>query len=212
MPQASRQRLARLLAQHQVPLVEDVIWNDLTDAPELRHSVHSHDREGWVLLCGSYTKTLLPGVRLGWLYGPRWTEQLQRMKGNTSGGQTVALELTLAEVLQQKGMELHMRRLRSTFAQRMDDALALVGAGFPEDTRVTNPGAGMLLWIELPPAIDAMQLLQAALKEHICFSPGSLFSPTHRYCNYLRLGLGGPWNAAQRDAISRIGALARQML
>lgn len=208
MPAPERKRLAQLLATHQVPMIEDVLCNDLAEQEDRRRSVHSFDPSGHVMMCGSFTKTIAPGIRLGWLDAGRWAEPVARMKAATSGGQATVLELALAELLQQPGLESHYRRLRATIAARIDEAHRIIRTSFPAGTRVTDPPGGYILWLELPLPVDTTVLFEQALAERICFAPGAMFSPNERYAHCLRLGVGGRWDDEQRRALRRLGELA----
>lgn len=208
LPLAERRRLAQMVGERGVPLIEDVLYNDLAEQEDRRRAVQSFDTEGQVMLCGSFSKTVAPGLRLGWLAAGRWRERVQRMKAATSGGQTAVVEAALADLLTQPGAEASYRQLRHIIAARVDEARSLIGRHFPKGTRVTDPPGGFILWVELPEALDSLALFQAALAEHICIAPGRLFSATERYRQCIRLGVGGAWGEPQRRALARLGALA----
>lgn len=208
MPVPERKRLVQMLARHKVPLIEDVLYNDLCEEDDRRRAVQSFDTSGRVMLCGSFSKTIAPGLRLGWIAAPAWTERLQRLKAATSGSETVMLQRALADLLTQPGIEAGYRQLRGVIAARVDEARALISRHFPKGTRVTAPAGGFILWLELPGDIDSIALFEACLDEHICIAPGGLFSATDRFRHCMRLGLGGKWGEAERRALKRVGQLA----
>ena len=207
-----RRRLVQMLASRDIALVEDVLYNDLAEQDDRRRAVKSFDQDGRVMICGSFSKTVAPGLRLGWVEAGRWTGALQRMKAATSGGQTTALELAMADLLTQTGNEAAYRQLRRTIAARVDEARSLVAQSFPRGTRVTDPAGGYILWLELPTGIDSQALFEACLAERICIAPGAIFSATDRYRHCIRLGVGGRWDDEQRAALRRVGAIAAQMM
>ncbi|WP_310734298.1 aminotransferase-like domain-containing protein [Ideonella livida] len=212
MPLAQRKALARLLRTHRLPMIEDLIYNDLCPRAEARRAVRSFDPEGWVMLASSYSKTLAPGLRLGWVEGGRWAAQVQRLKAALSGGHTELLEWAMADLLEQVHHEPALRQLRSQVAQRMDLARRLVASSFPAGTRVTSPEGGFILWVELPGGLPALELHEAALRERICIAPGAMFSSSSRYDHCLRLGLGRGWGPAEQQALQRVGQLAQALL
>lgn len=212
MPQAERRRLAQLVAAQGVPLIEDVLYNSLAEQDDKRRAVRSFDSTGHVMLCSSFSKTVAPGLRLGWVDGGRWTEPLRRLKLATSGGHTTLLELALADLITQPGHESGHRQLRGTIAGRVDEARGLVARWFPRGTRVTDPPGGFILWVELPPAVHANALFHAALAEGICIAPGTMFSASDRYRHCIRLGVGGRWGEGHRQALRRLGELATDLL
>jgi DNA-binding transcriptional MocR family regulator len=163
------------------------------------------------MTCGSFSKTIAPGLRLGWVDAGRWGPKLVRMKEATSGSQTTILERALADLLTQPGIEAGYRQLRATIAARVDEARRLIAQNFPEGTRVTDPQGGFILWVELPKRIDALELFQACLTEKIIIAPGKMFSATGYFDHCIRLGLGGRWDDTHRHALRRVGDLAKSM-
>jgi len=212
MPQAERRRLAQMAGQRGIPVIEDVIYNDLSEQDDRRRSVHSFDGTGTVMLCGSFTKTLAPGIRIGWLAAGRWQASVQRMKATTSGGQSTVLELAMADLLGHTGIESGYRRLRATIAARVDEARGIIARHFPRGSRVTDPPGGFILWVEFPRDVDTMALFRTCLDERICFAPGNMFSASERFRSFARLGVGGRWGDAERRALRRIGELASRMI
>ena len=212
MPQQDRARLAAMLSRHDVPLIEDVLYNDLAEDDDMRRAVKSYDTTGHVMMCGSYSKTVAPGIRLGWVEAGRWRDRVEGLKLATSGAQTAVLELAMADLLTQPGAEASYRQLRATVAARVDEAGRIIAESFPAGTRVTDPPGGFILWAELPREIDTFALFRACLAEHIVFAPGTMFSATDRYRHCVRLGVGGRWDNAQRQALRRIGEMACEML
>ncbi|MDB6002262.1 MAG: transcriptional regulator, GntR family with aminotransferase domain [Rhizobacter sp.] len=212
LPLPERRRLAQMVGERGIPLIEDVLYNDLAEQDDKRRAVKSFDTTGHVMLCGSFSKTVAPGVRLGWVEGGRWGAQLRRLKAVLSGSHTELLELAMADLLTQPGHESQYRQLRSTIAARVDEARGLIADSFPKGTRVTDPAGGYILWVELPPAIDSLALFHACLDERICIAPGTMFSATDRYRHCLRLGVGGRWDEVHRRGLCRVGEIAQAML
>jgi DNA-binding transcriptional MocR family regulator len=211
MSQPERRRLARMMAEFDIPLIEDAIYNDLAELDEVRRAVKAYDRSGHVMICGSFTKTMAPGLRLGWIEAGRWHPRVLRMKLATAGPQTGVLEVGLADLLNQPGLGAAQRRLRRLIAIRVDEARALIARHFPRGTRVTDPPGGYILWVELPTGVAAGALFEACLAENICVAPGQLFSSTSRYLQHVRLGVGGRWDEAHKRALARVGEIATAM-
>ena len=211
MPLAERRRLAAMLARHDVALIEDVLYNDLSEQEDKRRAVKSFDTTGHVMICGSFSKTIAPGLRLGWVEAGRWGQVLRRTKAVQSGGQTSVLELALADLLTQAGGGAALRHLRATIAARVDQARQMIAESFPKGTRVSDPAGGFILWVELPDGLDTALLYEACLAEHIIIAPGMMFSASPRFRNCVRLGVGGHWGEAHPRALRRIGALAKAL-
>ncbi len=210
MPFTQKRRLAQMAARHDVPVIEDVIYNDLVE-DDKRRAVKAFDETGHVMVCGSFTKTLAPGIRIGWLEGGRWLRDVQKLKAVHSGAQSPVMELALAELLERPGHAIALRRLRRAIAERVDQAREIISESFPRGTRVTNPPGGFILWVELPQQIDSTVLFEACLRERICIAPGTMFSATERYRHCIRLGVGGSWGAPVHTALRRVGEIARSL-
>ena len=210
LPLAAKQKLVRMLAQRGVPLIEDVVFNDLLAGDERRKAAKSFDTEGGVMICGSFAKTLSPGLRLGWVDGGRWHSAIAAHKRLQGAATNVVLEEALADLLTQGSYEAHLRRLTSQMTLRRNEARHLIAHHFPSGTRVSNPPASDTLWVELDPDIDTMALFHRCAIEGITFGPGQLFTATDRYRNCMRLSLSGPWNSQTQQALARIGEIARE--
>ncbi|MBV7428485.1 MULTISPECIES: PLP-dependent aminotransferase family protein [unclassified Acidovorax] len=212
MPQAERKRLAQMAARHDMAVIEDAIYNDLVEIDEMRRTVKSYDTTGHVMLCDSFSKTLAPGLRLGWLEAGRWSEKVRGIKDLQAGGQSAVLELALADLITQAGHAAAMRQLRAGVAARMDEARRVIASHFPQGTRVSDPPGGLLMWLELPRALDSVQLHEACLARQILIAPGTVFSTSGRFRNCLRIGVGGDWSPAHLAALRTVGDMACQML
>lgn len=212
MPAASKKRLAALLERHRVPLIEDVICNDLAPTEEGRRAVRSFDRSGNVMLCSSFGKTLAPGLRgIGWVEAGRWSAEVANLKRSFSGGGSTVVEWAVAELLEHGGYDQSLRLLRRHFAEQVDTARQIIGAAFPSGTRVTDPGGGYVLWLELPKTVDAIELYRRCIERHIVIVPGPLFTTSNRYRNCLRLNAGARWTPEREEALRTVGRIAEQL-
>ena len=212
MPQPERRRLAQMAARHGFAVIEDAIYNDLAEHDEMRRSVKSYDTTGHVMLCDSFSKTLAPGLRLGWVEAGRWTQAVHAIKELQAGGQSAVLELALADLITQTGHAAAMRQLRAGIAARMDEARRVIASHFPPGTRVSDPPGGLLMWLELPKGLDSVLLHEACLDQKILIAPGTVFSTSGRFRNCLRIGVGGDWSPAHLQALRTVGDMATRML
>jgi DNA-binding transcriptional MocR family regulator len=208
MPDAQKAALCRLLEQHDVPLIEDDIYGELTFAPSRPRAVKSWDRKGQVLLCSSVSKTIAPGLRVGWTVPGRFRDQVTHLKLVTSLATATLPQAAVAAYLEQGGFDRHLRAARLLYRRNRDRLIELVAEHFPAGTKVTRPAGGFVAWLELPRRIDAMALYSRALAAGISVAPGPLFSARERYRHFLRLNFAPRWDARRTDALARLGALA----
>jgi len=167
------------------------------------------------MLVSSFSKTLAPGLKVGWIEPGRWRERLRTLKFVTSGGQTEIVELTIAELLESGGLERSLRQLRRKFEGYVDAARGVIAESFPRGTKVSRPSGGYILWVEMPPenkgGCDAVALFERLLGRGITIAPGPMFSATQRYRNCLRISVGHPWSERMEKALAEVGRSARQL-
>ena len=212
MPEAKKRDLARLLARHRVPLIEDDVYGELYFDARKPLPVKAFDTEGLVLHCASFSKCVAPGYRVGWAAAGAWKQSMERLKLMSSLSAAVPSQAGLSDYLAQGGHDHHLRRLRQTLLTRRDVMLEAIADSFPDGTRVTRPQGGYFVWVELPPAIDARELLRRALEDGISLMPGQLFSADRRFGHCIRLNFGAADAPALQAATHRLGQLAHALL
>ena len=207
MPDENKQRLVRLLAEREIPLIEDDTYGEIAFAPQRPKTAKAFDRDGLVLLCDSFSKTLAPGYRVGWVAPGRFKDRVLHLKMVSSLANATLPELAIADFLANGGYDHHLRKLRRHYAGKATLMTLAIGEHFPAGTKVTRPAGGQVLWVELPEAVNSMELFHRALREKISIAPGPIFSPKQRFRNFVRLNFGNPWNAATEDALRRLGEM-----
>lgn len=211
MPEERKKRLVQLLAKHEVPLIEDDIYGDLAHHGPRPKAVKSYDRKGLVMLCSSFSKTLAPGYRVGWVMPGPWREQIEHLKYVNTMATATLPQLAIAEFLEHGGYDHYLRKTRVRYAQGIERMTQAVSRYFPDGTRVTQPTGGFVLWIELPENIDAIELHRRALARKISIAPGPLFSPKQMYRNCIRINCALPWTETLDRALITLGRLAEEM-
>lgn len=211
MPNENKKRLVRMLAERSVPLIEDDIYGELTFAPTRPRAAKSYDETGNVLLCSSFSKSVAPGYRIGWTAPGRFRTQVLKLKFSSSVATATPTQMALAAFLADGGFDRTLRRLRREYRDLTARTAAAVAQSFPRGTRVSQPGGGHLLWVEMPTAVDCVRLHERALAEGTSIAPGILFSASGRYRNCIRLNCALPWSDRLEDAIERLGAIATEL-
>jgi DNA-binding transcriptional MocR family regulator len=214
MPEANRRRLVAMLARKEVPLIEDDIYGDLAFPPAVRAcTAKGFDEKGLVLLCGSVSKTLAPGWRVGWVVpGPRYYDTIKQLKFGSTLASPSAPQLALADFLRDGGYDRHLRLLRRAYAEQVARMAHAIAETFPAGVRISRPQGGFVLWVELPGNIDAVELQARAIAERISISPGPAFSAKPKqFSNFIRISCGQPWSVRIERAVSVLGLLVRQL-
>ena len=210
MSDAAKKRLVELLAAKGIPLIEDHIYAELQFDAGSPRPAKAFDRSGNVMLCSSFSKTLCPGLKVGWIDPGRWRDAVRRLKFMSSGGQNELVELAVAELLETGGYERSLRQLRRRFEAQVDVARGIIAESFPRATRVTRPSGAYIVWVELPKSADSVVLFERLLERGITIAPGPMFSASQRYRNCMRLSVGQVWAAKHERALREVGRLAHE--
>lgn len=209
MPEAAKRELALLCAERRIPLIEDDIYGDLAHDGSRPGICKTHAPDD-VLLCSSFSKTIAPGIRLGFCAGGRWSPQVLRLKASTSIAAPTLAQRAVGHLLASGAFDRHMRRVRPLYGRSTQAMAQAVASAFPMGTRVSRPTGGYVLWIEMPPAVDGVRLYELALRAGIGIAPGPLFSPRGRFANCLRL-TAASWDPPRQEAIATLGKLATKL-
>ena len=205
--EAQKAELYALLKRHQVPLIEDDVYAELHYGAQPPRPLKSFDDAGLVMHCGSFSKSLAPGYRVGWVAGGRFAEQIARLKLMTTISPSVPAQAAIADYLQHGGYDRHLRKLRHALESQQASMLASAARHFPASTRVTRPRGGYFLWFEFPERVDSLQLFQLALAQGISLAPGPIFSATRGFRHCARLNHGHPWDAQSEQAMAALGRI-----
>lgn len=208
MPDERKRALVSLLARYEVPLIEDDVYGDLGFDVRRPSSCKTLAPQADILYCSSFSKTLSPGLRIGWVVAGRHQTRVEHLKYVSSIATPTLPQLAVADLLESGRYERHLREVRGKYATavaRMSDAIMKY---FPADTRIAQPQGGFVLWVELPEDIDCFELAQRALDQGISVAPGALFSASGKFRNYLRLSCATTWDARLERALVTLAKLA----
>ena len=158
-----------------------------------------------MLTCGSFSKTAAPGYRIGWLLAGKYMREISRLKRSFSCSSGLLQQLTLTEFLASGDYDRYLKTLRPVLQCNAERMSAAVAQYFPAETRTSNPVGGCVMWLELPPAVDAEVLFDQAIADGISIAPGLIFSPCDRYRNFIRLSFGHPWSDEIDASVKLLG-------
>jgi DNA-binding transcriptional MocR family regulator len=207
MPVEHKQRLVTLLDQQQIVLIEDDIYGDLSFSGQRPPLCMGMTNSGNVILCSSVSKTLSPGLRVGWIAPGRFQQRVEYMKYVLNLATPTIPQLAVADLLESGVYERHLRKVRGEYAQAVARMTQAVSDYFPEGTRVTRPQGGFVIWLELPGTIDAFDLARRSLENGISIAPGPIFSPSKKYQNFIRLSCACVWNSRVEKALVRLAGM-----
>jgi DNA-binding transcriptional MocR family regulator len=208
MPDDRKQAVVELANRHEIPLIEDDISAELHFTGPRPRPLKYFDRKDLVLTCSSFSKTLAPGLRTGWILpGRRFKPRIQRLKAGTSIANSTLDQYLIARFLASGAYERHLRSLRNTLKQQAIQTAVAIQKYFPPDTRMALPRGGSLLWVQLAAAVDGVELYRRALDSHISIIPGAVCSNSAQFNNYIQISFGLPFTPAVEAGIRTLGSL-----
>ena len=209
MPEERRKELLEICQKAKVAIIEDDIYGELSHDGKRPRALKAFDKGGNVLLCSSFSKTLAPGYRVGWVIPSRFRETIEKLKFGISVATAGPTQLAVAEFLASGGYEHHLRGLRRTYRDLVAKFRQAIAEHFTKGTMVSKPEGGHVLWVCLPSHVDAMAIYEAALERQISIMPGPLFTATKGYGNYIRLNCAVTWSPRVELALETLGQLVK---
>lgn len=183
-----RKTLVGLASKYGVIVVEDNPYGELRYEGEILPAVKSLDTEGWVVSLGSFSKTLCPGMRIGWIAAQRTLlEKFVLVKQGADLHTSTFSQMQISRYIETQDFDGHIQRLRQVYRMRRDAIIRAMERYFPENVRYNHPQGGLFTWVELPEALDGSELLREALNKNVAFVPGASFFPCTPKKNTLRL-------------------------
>ena len=202
-----KMELVNLLDENNIPLIEDDINGDLSFDDDRPSVCKGFDKTGNVILCSSFSKTIAPGYRVGWMSAGKYQKKIEQLKVITNIASATPTQLAVAEFLTNGGYDHHLRSIRRIYSQKTARMAEAVGEYFPEGTKVTRPKGGFILWVELPKGTDSMKLYSQCWQNNISIAPGSIFSTTDQFQNCIRLNAAF-WSKDKEPLIKKTGELS----
>lgn len=212
MTDENKRRLVELVDAHRVALIEDDVYGDLAFDGQRPKAIKAVDRRGSVLYCASCSKTVSPGLRVGWAFPGRFQSAVEHLKLVVNQATATAPQLALAEFLDSGRIDRHLCHSRPAYRDQMERIIDAVDRHFPTDTRHTDPRGGHVLWVKVP-GLDSLALYEEAAPLGIHVAPGPLFSVSReRFADHLRINRGFPFTSETDQQILTLGRLiARQL-
>ncbi len=211
LPLERREALVAVAKTHGVPVLEDEPYAELRFRGDALPSLASLDDAGWVISLGTFSKTLAPGLRLGWV----------RSSGTLFKALVVAkqsVDLHCSSLAQRAVAELfasgfdyeaHLGTIRASYGERCDTMLAALAREMPTGATWTRPDGGLFVWVELPAPLDASALLPRALEQKVAYVPGAPFFAESPRVGSLRLNFSNRPSPLIEEGMKRLGAVLR---
>lgn len=189
-----KQRLAQLAAIYQLPIIEDDVYFELSHQGKPALPAKHWDQAGYIIWCGSFSKSLAEGARVGWCLPGRYLSDYLQQQKLTNYGVNYLMQTSLAEFVNSGEYRTHINKTRLQLNQQIQQYRQLLNRSLPENARISMPEGGIVLWVQVP-NLDAGLLEQKALEQRIDIRAGSNFSTHPDYSSYFRINCGWPLDA-----------------
>ena len=210
MSDENKRKLRTIFKQANIPIIEDDIYAELSYSVQRPKAIKSYDETGDqsnVLLCSSLSKSLSPGLRIGWAIPGKYLKQVIQLKVSNSMAGATLPALTASRYLEMGIFDRHLRQMRRYYKEQRDYFLRLASEHLPKNIRLTHPQGGYVIWLELSKDIDSMKLYEDALSKKISIAPGPLFSASGQYKNFIRINYGKASKPELEKALIILGTL-----
>ncbi len=213
MPEENQKRLNKLAYQYNFTLIEDDIYGECGFDNKRLSPAKTLDERGNIIYCSSFSKTVSPGLRIGWLIGGNLHQRCEELQFIESLGGPSLTQYSLADFLSNGGYNFHIRKFRKKIAIQVFQIKELLLKYFPKETLISHPTGGYFLWVELPEQVDSIKLFEEALSEKIGIVPGPIFSSNPKmFKNCIRISCGSPVTQKTEQGIITLAALITQQI
>ncbi len=208
----NRRAVAELLAKSGTVLIEDDPYGELRFSGEAKRSFKQYLPKQTVML-GSFSKTVVPGFRLGWIVAPKpLMDKLVIAKQAADLHTSHLPQAIIRQYLEDNDIDRHIAVIRDAYGRQCRAMLSAMERQFPAEVRHTHPEGGMFVWAELPEGLASLDLFELAVKENVVFVPGDPFYVNRTRTRTMRINFSCVDEATIGIGIERLGNAMRRMM
>ncbi|PWN64340.1 PLP-dependent aminotransferase family protein [Chryseobacterium oncorhynchi] len=212
MPDENKKELVRMLTEHNVPLVEDDVYGNIYFGAGRPKPCKFYDEAGIVMWVGSVSKTLAPGYRVGWVAPGKFKEKIIRQKLVQTVSSPSLFSDVIADFLEHGRYDHHLRMFRKKLYANYLQIQKSVTQYFPDNTKISEPKGGFMLWLELDKRICTEDLYDEAVSQKVNFAPGRMFSQYNQYQNCMRLNYALEWTDRVESDLEKLGKMIKNRI
>ena len=206
LPVNRRQRMVELARQYDIVIIEDDPYGQLRFAGDPVPAVKSFDSDGRVFYLSTFSKTLTPGLRTGWVVAdPAFIKHFTVIKQSADLHTDNVAQQVIAEFLADFNIDEHIAKIRQVYRQREQLMIEQIQKHFPTGVKYTNPDGGLFIWVEIPGNINTQDLFDQCIKNNVAFVPGEPFYPGEPESGTFRLNFSNMSEEKIKDGIQRLG-------
>lgn len=205
-----KRKLLSIALHYGIPLIENDVYGDLNFSKLRPSTIKSFDESGLVMTYSSYSKTLAPGIRVGWLSAGKFFEKAEQIKFALGSSVSPIYQETISKLLDSERYDRHIRSFKLQLAKNARHTVDLLSRYFPEGTQVFMPEGGFSLWVKMPAQTDMNKFYNESEKTGIRFTPGSTFSFSTAYNQFFRLVFADKLSARKEESLKEAGKIAQR--
>ncbi|MGL6126177.1 PLP-dependent aminotransferase family protein [Chryseobacterium artocarpi] len=212
MPDENKKELVKMLTERNVPLVEDDVYGNIYFGAGRPKPCKFYDEAGIVMWVGSVSKTLAPGYRVGWVAPGKFKEKIIRQKLVQTVSSPSLFSDVIADFLEHGRYDHHLRMFRKKLYANYLQIQKSVTEYFPDNTKISEPKGGFMLWLELDKRICTEDLYDEAVSQKVNFAPGRMFSQYNQYQNCMRLNYALEWTDRVESDLEKLGKMIKNRI
>ncbi|MGD8505714.1 MAG: PLP-dependent aminotransferase family protein [Candidatus Bathyarchaeota archaeon] len=206
-----RKRLLELAYQYEVPILEDSPYRDLRFAGEAVPAIHSLDSQDQVIVLGTFSKLLCPGLRIAWIMAPiEWMDRMVVAKQGMDLCSPTFTQLIVAEYLKRGLLPKQIERIRKLYGRKLKVMLQTLKKYMPKGVKWSKPKGGLFLWIELPGKMNTNDLFPKAIENKVAYVVGSAFHCNGKGQNTMRINFSYPSEQQIVEGIQRLANMIKE--
>ena len=211
MSNDKKRAMVELLNAADIPIIEDDIYGELYFTASRPLPLKAFDRKGLVLYCSSFSKSLSPGLRIGWIQPGRYFDRVKRLKLNQAISEPGLTQWGVAQYLKTGNYDRHLRSLRTHLKNQVGNTALAIARYFPDNTKISAPLGGVALWVQMASEVDSLHLFRCALEKKIAVMPGIICASGNTYKNCIRISCGMPYTDRIDQGLQTLAAIVRHM-
>ena len=213
MPAERRQKLAELASQYDVTVLEDNPYGEIRFAGQHVPAVKSFDKDGHVFYMSTFSKTLAPGFRLGWVVAPKEVvDKLTVLKQSADLHTDNLAQYAVVEFFKHNDVDAHVKEISDLYGKRKQLMIEGMKKYFPSSVKYTNPEGGMFLWVEVPGVDDTVAVFKECLKNNVAFVPGDPFFAGQAEPGAFRLNYSNMEEDKIEEGLKRLGDTLKKVV
>lgn len=208
-----RMNVIEVAKEFDLLILEDSPYREIRFSGEEMPQIYSLDKEGRTMLLGTFSKTFVPGFRLGWVMAPvKIIEKLEVVKQSTDLCAPVFNQFIAARYIEKGYYDKNIERIKINYRNKRDNMIAAFEKYMPEGVTWTNPEGGLFLFVTLPEGYDATELFRIALQEDVAFVIGEAFHCDGSGKNTLRINFSFMEESRAEEGVRRLAGAIKKLM